>query len=398
MRAIKRVVIILSLLCLFDFVFGNGLDVYKEGVIEIIPDSGFGEKTEWDAPRFHKISSITLSEDGSIYAAVSRQHKIYKFDSTGKLLLGFGQKGQGPSDMTHPRSLSVLDDKYLVVCEYASNRRISIFDLKGNFVRVIRTDNPPDEVVSLRDNKIAVSTHYSLRQSMKISIFIKDIKSDKETLVLEKEVRLRRLKTGNSIFVAPSLQEDSFIRRTAKGNLLVGFSYSKELVVYSPEGLKLNVRSLSIPAIPVTGEMVSKFKKSTMKRIKENFRKPAPFLKKFKAVSGIESLFSKHLPYYSQLLVDGEGNILVFHFYFYLDTAFPPFQVYTSEGNYLREARIDFKEFVPGPSISNLAGQFVFQRGSLYCILGTDDGGDITRRIVCVKLSNSESSNLINNK
>lgn len=146
------------------------LDIYRQGELKLISAENFGAETKWDNPSLYKITSIAVAMDGSIFAAVSKQHKIFKFDNNGKVLFQFGQKGQGPSDLLYPGNLSILDNKYLVVCEYASNRRISIFNLNGKFLKIIRTSYPVISAVALKNNKIAVLTTFYLQNSRKTSI------------------------------------------------------------------------------------------------------------------------------------------------------------------------------------------------------------------------------------
>jgi hypothetical protein len=146
------------------------LDIYRQGELKLISDANFGEETKWDYPSLYKITSIAVAMDGSIFAAVSKQHKIFKFDKDGKVLFQFGQKGQGPSDLFYPGNLSILDNKYLVVFKYPSNQRISIFNLNGKFEKIIRTSYPVISAVALKNNKIAILTIFYLQNSRKTSI------------------------------------------------------------------------------------------------------------------------------------------------------------------------------------------------------------------------------------
>jgi hypothetical protein len=54
-----------------------------------------------------------------------------------------------------------------------------------------------------------------------------------------------------------------------------------------------------------------------------------------------KNLFGKHLPYYQQILVDSEGNILVFRWPDTLGKVMEVFQVYTPDGKYICDTTID---------------------------------------------------------
>ncbi|MFW6128679.1 MAG: 6-bladed beta-propeller [Candidatus Aminicenantaceae bacterium] len=156
---VLRWALFLSLIGLFSLAStGNQpevKDVYKTGIIILKNTPGFGEKTDWDTFFYNTHTDITVAPDGSIFAASSRQHKVFKFDSNGNLIKSFGQKGQGPGDFNVPGDLSILDEKYLVVGKYAGNHRISLFDLEGHFVKVLKTTKSVHYPLALKDGKIA---------------------------------------------------------------------------------------------------------------------------------------------------------------------------------------------------------------------------------------------------
>lgn len=84
-----------------------------------------------------------------------------------------------------------MDEKYLVVGEYALERRISLFDLDGNFKKLLKTLRPPFSPVALRDGKIAYIAHRyrgkGPTDSEQIeSVIIRDINSEEEIKVAYK--------------------------------------------------------------------------------------------------------------------------------------------------------------------------------------------------------------------
>ena len=98
---------------------------------------------------------MIVAPDGSIFVANNRQHNIYKFDKNGNLLKQFGRKGQGPGDFDSPGDLTILDKKYLVVGEYVSNRRITIWTMDGKCIKVVRTEKSNFYTTSLKNNRVA---------------------------------------------------------------------------------------------------------------------------------------------------------------------------------------------------------------------------------------------------
>ena len=79
-----------------------------------------------------------------------------------------------------------MDDKYLLVGEYATRRRFSLFDFSGKFVRVVKVRNSCFSPIALKNNRMAYYYYKSPPDSKKseyiseVFIIIKDIETGKE--------------------------------------------------------------------------------------------------------------------------------------------------------------------------------------------------------------------------
>lgn len=85
---------------------------------------------------FYSITSISEDRTGNFYVLDQKAYKIYKFSPEGKLLLSFGNRGQGPGDMQRPHYICLTPENRLAVCEEIDY--VSFFDTKGNFLNRIR--------------------------------------------------------------------------------------------------------------------------------------------------------------------------------------------------------------------------------------------------------------------
>lgn len=362
------------------------IDVYKKGEIKLIPNPEFGRSTDWGDPFYYRPSSLVILHDGSMFAAISNQHRVYKFDKNGKFQYCFGEKGRGPGCVVGPGSLSILDNKYIIVNEYSTNRKISLFKLNGKIFKVINTQYPVYDSIALKGNKIAIVTHSYLPKFMKISIIIKDVISGRDNLIASKVDKIRVIHDSKSSFIAPDLQEEGFIRRTINGNLLVGFNYSNKINIYSPDGKKIKSFILKIEHTAVTRRVISEYKKSVIKKIKENFRNPVNQIKQVKSSNSFGNLFLEHLPIFSNILLDSHGNVLVFYYYLYSQVNFPRFQVYSPEGKYICESGFHFGDFEEPTCDFKFKNKMIFHNDHLYGLLDANDGDDLQRRIVKVSL------------
>ena len=378
----KALMLAITIVCGFGLLWGNLIEVYKKEMIELNPEKEFGIDTDWSDPGFYKLSSIVVSTDGRLFASISNQHKICKFDLNGKLLKTFSQKGQGPGDTYYPSKLSILDVKYLVVSEYSTNRRISLFDLDGNFYKLVKTNYSVNDVVGLKDGKIAITSISYSNDHEKISVYIKDIITGVEKCVTTSVEKMRKIKTDKLIIRSP-FQKRCFICKAAGGNLLMGFNDSNIITLYSPQGEKINSFELNIKPIPVTGTIVSKIKEGYIRYVHDGEKINSAMRRAYKSFG---DLLGENLPLYSYILTDEEGNILVFYYNGYDKSNKPAFQVYSLHGDYICNCVLDFRNFNNELMNFKFKKRIAIIRGCLFGIMSFSDGDDSYLKIIKVNL------------
>lgn len=330
---------------------------YQTGPMILKNSPGFGEKTDWSLQFYNSFTDIIAAPDGSIFAASSRQHCVFKFDSRGSLIKSFGQKGRGPGDFDGPDDLTILDGKYIVVGEYASNRRISLFDLDGNFVKLLKTEHSVYYPTALRSGKIAyigIEHRKQKEQRPEIiqiqNVYIKDINTQEEKEVLSYRTTIRsiQLKSGGSINFSHDTAGWSFLTRTKEGNLAVGISMKPYISIYNPDGSKLREISLKGELVTVTKSIIRRYKDIQLNNMRQGKRfhwvRGKEIYKEVERTS-FDHLFDDHLPYYSELLSDEEGHLLVFRMQDCFVDCPVIIDVYSSEGEYICETEIKTKEY-----------------------------------------------------
>ena len=367
-------------------------DVYKAGSIRLVPDPAFGKATDWNLLFYDLFCDLAVAPDGSIFIANSRQHKIFKFDPQGKLVKTFGREGQGPGDFKYPGDLSVLDGKFLVVGEYAESRRISLFDLEGNFKQLITTKGAPFRAVALRDGKIAyivISHRGEGPTALKRieSVVIRGIDSPPETEVARFTFNPQSImmRPGGSISFGDGTAGETFIAATREGNLVVGNSLQTSLEVFSPEGVKLSSVDLAIEPLPVTNDYRTKYKDYQLGEMRQDSRySQGPFKDMLKQLekASFDHLFSDHLPLYREILVDAEGNLLVFRKTDCLGECPILIRAYSPEGRFIRETEVKEESFrlAVDPRQKNM----VFGRTGLIAMVEVKDAEDFELRLIRV--------------
>jgi len=265
-------------------------------------------------------------------------------------------------------------------------------------------DYPTLECVALKDNKVGISgsVPYRGKQSKKL-IAIKDMDTEKEdilTYYMEDYFKERtpveiRTKDGHIAFLStPAFSYVyRFARRSLDGNLIVGYSDKNEITIYSPEGRMVRRFALDIEPLLITEKIKQEYRESSRKslqRIKEWIRKMRESQQLedvsetvIKELSERPIEFPEHMPYYYNLLVDSDGNILVF---LYTETNdIYRFQVYSPNGTYICESAIDpgkyklkvYRNLIP----------IVFFKGDLFAVVSEKDNSSVPPRLIKVNLS-----------
>jgi hypothetical protein len=376
------------------FAVPNLSEIYKNRTIKVIPSPGFGKGTDWGSLFFDISKELAVAENGNIFVSNGRQHNIFKFNTLGKHIGTYGRLGEGPGDLYYPGDLSIMDGRYLVIGGYGTKRRISVFDFLGKCMKVLKTDHSVYFPIALKKNKIAyihnkyINTGNNLKPGKsKKTIFINDTVSGKEFPVLSREfVEKNFVMIGSIMYSITDNNEsgDLFINRTLDGNLLVGSSNTPYIYIYSPEGKLLHSFRLQIKPIKVNEEYLKKFKDFFMadKRNERPAMNPN-LIKKFKKLS-FKDYFDTYLPLYREILVDGEGNILIFKTSDCFENCNEVFQVYSPEGKFICETTIDKGDY--DFKIDRRCKNIVFMKNAIYGLFQLKDSEDISLRLVKVDL------------
>jgi hypothetical protein len=330
-------------------------DVYRKGTIKIIPDPNFGKGVDWGGLFFDGNRDLLVTPGGSLFVANNRSHNFYKFGPDGKLMGTYGRRGRGPGDLYSPHLYTCLDGKYLVLGEYAANRKISVFDFLGNCVTTIRTPSDCFGAIGLKRGYIAYYSRKTVSEikdgkstaAISIHIVHMDTKDEIEFpfgVITEGYIKAM----GNSVItMGQNYLGDFILKKTGDGNLLVGTTNSPLLKIFSPQGKLIKTFRLNIKPIPVTGRYIEKQREAIIDGLhkKERDREVVKMFKKAIEKSDFENLFGEILPYYRTIVVDSEGNFLVFKWLASTGKTDETFQVYSPAGTYICETTLDKGRF-----------------------------------------------------
>lgn len=89
---------------------------------------------------FYRLRGIDVDAEGNIYVADMSNYRIQKFDKTGKYLLTFGRKGQGPGEFDLPTTVRI-EEKTGNILVQDLVAVIEVFAPDGKPIRAIRPEH-----------------------------------------------------------------------------------------------------------------------------------------------------------------------------------------------------------------------------------------------------------------
>ncbi len=383
----KSSAFILILLLIFCFLDATLIDFYKRGLIKLEADPHFGKNTSGDGSIYDTRCDLVRSPDGSFFIADTTEHCLYRYSAEGKFIDKHGQKGEGPGDLYFPGDLSVLDDRYIVIGEYATSRRVSLFDLEGNFVKLLKTDRNAFTTVALKDNKIAYTTYKygpgkNQIQEFTTILIIKDVETGEEMVIDECQSRRKFIKVGGGSLAVSTGAGEMLITQTKGGNLVAGVNISNEIKIFSPEGKLLRSFILKMDPVQVTRDYVRRYKESLIQGLeKRGFRQNAIDTAK---KASYEDAFGKYLPYFKEILVDSEGNILICKKTDCFGDCSEVFQVYSPEGKYICEMMIDSGNY--DLTIDRRFKNIIFANDAVFGLFPLKESEESALQLIRVKL------------
>lgn len=357
----KRILFILAA-CITLSVQAQQLStIYKSGDIKLVPDRTYGQNNDWDKifPDYKQTDhgratglykQIVVAPDGSVFMSHRCRHSISLFDKNGNYVRDFGQKGKTKADFVYmPGVDGILDGKLLYTA--AVDGRMHFFDLSGKWVKTVTLKYMPLGTIPLRGGKIAVMGHVPYGDRSRQIISLLDVTSGKEKIIhsyfemysddkkksivinpyfyTDKEGKQQRI--GNWITCSLPNNDPYFSRTrlatTTTGNLVTANPTTGEILIFDPSGKKLKQFRTDIQPDMITKEDRENYYQDALKNFKkleadvakmtegkeywENYvTQYRQQLEKFRDPAN----YPEHLPYFSEMLIDSENNILLFRF------------------------------------------------------------------------------------
>jgi hypothetical protein len=304
-----------------------------------------GSQTENEQYVFYDLRSVQVDDQENIYVLDWKEIRIKVFDKDGKLLSCFGQRGQGPGEMSMPSRMEISPGNNLIIDDLG-NSKLIFYSFDGRFIKEIPTGKYWSSISFKFDSKgyiYADTRSYGDTMTSELKKFDSNLKPV-ATLTSFEEKR------------SPSAMQ-AFITRishnvTRNDNVIWLITSKYELMVVNSEGR--TVKKIIRDHDPV--KITKKIKDAL---IKEEFGdRGIPPGRTFEVPS--------HFPPTRYFIIDDEGRIFVCTYenkeedgIYYLS-----YDVFNAEGRYIA------KFFHPRDEII-----FVAKKNKIYCLLRESEEG-----------------------
>ncbi|MFK5856184.1 MAG: hypothetical protein QM503_08650 [Bacteroidota bacterium] len=411
----KKLIVLFTLILLIGITVTsqNISELYNNETIKLEAINGYGELNNWEdvfspPPKewsFDKSlgeqKQIVVAPDGSVFMSHKTSHEIWKFDAEGNFVNKFGQKGSRPGQFPMlPKVEGILDGKYIFTSDV--NGRIQFFDFNGKYIKTLLLDYMPLDVRSLGNSKIAILGHvpWKNRHTKRI-IAIKDFNSGDEKIIWSQLKDNRRgkmlieLSNGTLMNLSiPGTYPWPRLASSKSGNLIAAFPDDGHVSIYSPEGDEIKSFRLNIDPIKIEQEDIDDYYnagKSNIGRFEERLKKAGNFsneeiedmVSQYKMQIGklkYEDIYPDHLPYFANIMVDSDGNILVFEYTEKKNKKSNIFRVYSYDlsGKYLNRSSFVSDEY----KLHFSSHSFIFHDNYIINIAKKKEGSGNLMRLV----------------
>jgi hypothetical protein len=346
------------------------LDIYKKGPVKLVPDKSYGANNNWESlfNKYYDTLNISLGEreqnkkiilapDGSVFMSHKNRYEIWKFGQDGNFIKKFGSKGGYPGQFAMlPTVQSIVDSKYLLTSDV--NARLNLFDLDGKYFKshkLAYMTGPFQPLVNgeiLLEGKVMFKeqepgTRYLVYNWRHIVVNL-NFYSGKENIIYEifENGAFKYLNTTNkdSLQSVPLPTPENkifmpgymFFKQPVftflkDGRFIVSNRGTGDVKIFAKEGKETSSFKLGIIPLEITEkdvlESYEKLKNNlqyTLDQIKISTSMPED--RKKQTIDGIQRTFGKvdmykdiknyypRLPFFSNIIIDDEGNFLVFEF------------------------------------------------------------------------------------
>lgn len=327
-------------------------EIYATGTVRLTSELTIDDSSLPDDVFFEQIYHFALDESGMIYACDVRAHNIKKFDSNGKFIKVIGRQGQGPGEFNRPWDIAASWDGIIVYD--MGNRRLCALSGEGEHLQSLtiqRADGNPRKMKGLPNGDVVIEReiiHFGegdKPQDCIIQVYSPDLTLKKT--ILSHPVWRNKYRQIQGMFsnIIQPFTPDVYWDVTPESHIVIGFAADYTIEIHNVEKGKISTFSHKYDPVKVTDEDKEKFFAGLTSSTSNGSRMELP--KEIKEMTE----FPKNKPAFTNILVDPEGNILVFPSQKISDTPEIVFDAFDPAGTFIGKVRLTSKTTFPPYSV-----------------------------------------------
>jgi hypothetical protein len=406
------------------------LEIYKKGPVKLIPEKNYGVNNNWESlfdlyydtlnimdGLQEQYKKIIVAPDGSVFMSHKNRHEIWKFGYDGNFVKKFGNKGGKENQFPMLPSIQpVVDGKYIFTSDV--NGRLKFFDLNGNYIKSINLTYIPMGFQPINDGEILLKGFVIWKTKVRYMVVNLNMNTGKEVVVYDYFTERGNMLTLENIdslttslkskrnFKLPNENTSVIwagITLLPNGKFIKTDRNSGEIIVFQNDGKVLLKTKMDVEPIKITEEDV----RENYEKMRQNQQETIDRIKKSnftseeqrkKAISINQKLLESsemykdisnyypYLPYFSNIILDDEGNFLVFEFTGKDDSVSNIFNVIAYDNTGKKLARTSF--ICDDYDISFSESTFVISKGYVYAVAKLKKYKGMPLRLVKFKITN----------
>lgn len=316
-------------------------EIYSSGTVRIIQEMKIDESSMPKDTYFEGFVRVVCDDKGFVYVCDYKANNIKKFDSSGKYVKIIGRQGQGPGEFGGPYEFAAGADR-LFVWELG-NRRLSVLNLDGEFTKALNiqfSEGQPLKMRPLPNGDIILEREkiYFAEQDkpQDCSIEIYSPELERKKILYTQPVwrnKFRMIESMGTNIIQP-FSPLVYWDVSPGGKIVIGYSKSYEIGIFSSERGKISSFTHSFDPIKITDEDKEAFFAGMTFSSGGAVKQGAPdFIVK-------DTEFPKTKPPFFNIIVDSEGNILVFPHRKNRDEEEKNFDAFNPEGKFIANVQI----------------------------------------------------------
>jgi hypothetical protein len=420
----------------------NLLDIYKKGPVKLEAEKNYGVKNNWGSlfnlyydtldimeGEREEYKKIIVAPDGSVFMSHKNRYEIWKFGPDGNLVKKFGTRGGKASQFPYLPSIEpVVDGKYIFTTD--ANARLKFFDLDGNYFKSItlkymtRSFQPTNNGEILLEGNVMWKKTDSkyISYDWRHIIVSLNLYSGEERIIYSvfENADQKFLNTTNPdsmlFFILPAnfsankIYMPNYIHfkrpvftLLKDGRFILSNRENGEVKVFDNSGKEIYSFKLDLTPIKITEKDVQEnyemLRQSLIKAIEKinasttisSNRKQVLINQNEKTLGTLERYkdignYFAYLPYFSNIILDDEGNFLVFEFTEKDETKSNIFNAIAYDKTGKRLARTSF--ICDDYDLSFSESTFVFSGGYIYAVAKLKSTTGMPLRLVKFRISN----------